>query len=62
MVASSLKRCSGRPPVLPTPTTRRIEAKRDLPNGKQWSQWLQFTTLGDKEYLDEGNSSAAEAK
>ena len=53
---------AGAPANLPTPTTRRIEAKRALPNGKQWSQWLQFTTLGDKEYLDEGNSSTAEAK
>ncbi len=44
---------------LPTPVTKRIEATRTLPDGTQWKQWLQFTTLGNKTYLDEGNSSAA---
>ncbi len=41
------------------PETTRKEATRDLPNGKKWTQWIQTTTLGDKTYLDEGNSSAA---
>jgi arylsulfatase A-like enzyme len=59
ILAEALAGTNGTPP---TPTTRRIEVKRDLPNGGQWSQWLQITTLGDKEYLDEGNSSAGDTK
>lgn len=43
----------------PKPEVRRIEAKRDLGGGKIWTQYLQFTTLGEAVYLDHGNSSAA---
>ena len=43
------------------PVTKRIEATRDLPGGRQWKQWLEFTTLGNKTYLDEGYSNAAES-
>ncbi len=43
----------------PKPEVRRIEAKRDLGAGKVWTQYLQFTTLGEAVYLDHGNSSAA---
>jgi len=45
---------------MPAPVTKRIEASHQLPSGKEWKQWLQFTTFGNKNYLDEGNSSAAE--
>lgn len=41
------------------PETTRKEITRDLGDGKTWKQWLQFTTLGDHVYLDEGNSSAS---
>ena len=44
----------------PAPVTKRIEASRQLPSGKEWKQWLQFTTFGNNTYLDEGNSNAAE--
>ena len=42
------------------PVTKRIEASRQLPSGKEWKQWLQFTTFGNRTYLDEGNSNVAE--
>ncbi len=45
---------------LPVPVTKRIEAARTLPGGKRWKQWLEFTILGDKTYLDEGYSNASE--
>ena len=45
---------------LQRPVTKRIEAARILPGGKEWKQWLEFTVLGNKTYLDEGYSNAAE--
>ncbi len=44
----------------PVPETKRIETTRELGDGKTWKQYLQFTTLGDAVYLDQGNSNAAQ--
>ena len=45
--------------ISPEPIVRRIEAKKDLGSGKMWTQYMQFTALGEAVYLDHGNSSAA---
>lgn len=41
---------------LGTPITERLEAKRQLPYGKTWIQYLQLTKFGGKTYFDEGNA------
>jgi arylsulfatase A-like enzyme len=46
---------NGTPPA-ERPITERIEAKRTLPNGKTWIQYLQLTKFGGKMYFDEGNA------